>query len=318
MVTSPRFEGGREPPPGSPTMSSTAEASIEVDDPALDGGDWLFQRDGQVYGPVEGRRLAALLYRGEVSAATLVSSGDGAWRPLVQVGPFLVHVGKAEAVLRVEQEVTGARLLLARRARTRSASLVVGALLLVAGAAGVAFLLGRGGAGRSPLLEDFGAGITIAVPARVAVARGVAVDEVEVELAAASTRPPGAAAATRPGAPSPLDPAPGGRTAGAVEGGDLVDSQFDAGRIQAVVGAQQRTLARCLREQSARDPDFSGEVPLEFTVGNEGRVVRVAVTDPRLRQGALRDCFEQVLSAWSFDRFPGQRPTVSLVFRVGQ
>jgi hypothetical protein len=96
-----------------------------------------------------------------------------------------------------------------------------------------------------------------------------------------------------------------------------VETQFDAGRIQAVVSAQQRTLARCLRELSAREPEFTGEVPLEFTVGNEGRVVRVALTDPRLRQGALRDCFEQVLSGWSFDRFPGQRPTVSLTFRVG-
>jgi hypothetical protein len=25
-----------------------------------------------------------------------------------------------------------------------------------------------------------------------------------------------------------------------------------------------------------------------------------------------------VLSTWTFDRFPGQRPTVSLAFRLGQ
>ncbi|HET9552123.1 MAG TPA: AgmX/PglI C-terminal domain-containing protein, partial [Anaeromyxobacteraceae bacterium] len=98
---------------------------------------------------------------------------------------------------------------------------------------------------------------------------------------------------------------------------DLVATQFDPARIQAVVSAQQKTLARCLREHAARDPDFAGEVPLEFTVGNEGRVVRVAIMDPRLRQGPLRDCFEQELSRWSFPRFPGQRPNVALVFRVG-
>lgn len=298
-------------------MPSSAEAAFEIDDPALDGGDWLFQRDGQVYGPVEGRRLAGLLYQGAISGTTLVSSGDGAWCPLLEVAAFLVHVHKAEAALRVEQEVTGRRLLQARKARTRTASLAAGALLLVAGAAGVAFLLGRGASGGSPLLDDFGAGISIAVPARVAVARSAGADEVEVSLGG------GPARASRPVALAPAPgPAagPGGpaRPTGSVEGGELVESQFDAGRIQAVVARQQRTLARCLREQAAREPDFSGEVPLEFTVGNEGRVVRVAVTDPRLRQGALRDCFEQVLSGWSFDRFPGQRPTVSLVFRVGQ
>jgi len=120
------------------------------------------------------------------------------------------------------------------------------------------------------------------------------------------------------GPPRPAAPAaPGARPAGAVEGGDLVESRFDSGRIQAVVAARQRTLAHCLQEHAARDPGYQGEVPLEFTVGNEGRVVRVAVTDPRLRQGPLRDCFEKELSAWAFDAFPGQRPTVSLTFRVG-
>jgi hypothetical protein len=179
----------------------------------------------------------------------------------------------------------------------------------------VASLLGRGGAGRSKLLDDFGAGITIAVPARVAVARPPAADEVEVALGTPAR--PARPAAPRPGTPGVAEAPAGARPAGAVDGGDLVDTQFDAGRIQAVVAAQQRTLARCLHELSAREPDFSGDVPLEFTVGNEGKVVRVAITDPRLRQGALRDCFERVLSGWSFDRFPGQRPTVSLVFRVG-
>lgn len=297
-------------------MPATAETSIEIDDPALAGGDWLFQRDGQVYGPVDGPGLAGLLYRGEVTGQTLVSSGDGAWRPLVEVGPFLVHVHKAEAAQRVDREVTGARALQARKARTRTAGLILGAVLLVGGAAGVAFLLRGGGAGRSKLLDDFGAGISISAPARVAVARVQPADEVEVTLGdgARPSRP-----APRPGAQVP--PAPGGaagaRPTGAVDGGELVEAQFDAGRIQAVVAAQQRTLARCLRELAEREPGFSGEVPLEFTVGNEGKVVRVAVMDPRLRQGALRDCFEQVLAGWSFDRFPGQRPTVSLSFRVG-
>ena len=112
----------------------------------------------------------------------------------------------------------------------------------------------------------------------------------------------------------------GGGAPGAVDGGDLVATQFDAGRIQDVVGREQRTLAPCLREEAARAPDFVGDVPLEFTVGNEGRVVRVVITDPRLRQGPLRDCFERVLQGdnWRFPPFPGQRPNVSLVFRVGQ
>ncbi len=286
--------------------------AIEIDDPALDGGDWLFQRDGKVYGPVEGRRLAQLLYGGELTAASLISSGDGSWHPVSQVATFILHLRKAEASLRVEQEVTGARALRSRKARTRTAALALGAVALVAGAAGLAIALGRGG-DHSPLLDDFGAGISIAVPARIGVAgRGDASGlEVEVIPDAPSPR---TVNGTRPARATPATPQP----AQGSSDGELIATEFDASRIQEVVNRQQRTLAPCLRAEAERAPEFTGEVPLEFTIGNEGRVVRVVVQDPRMRQGALRDCFERVLSGWSFDRFPGQRPSVALVFKVGR
>jgi hypothetical protein len=294
--------------------ASMPDAPLDLDDPALDGGDWLYQRDGQVYGPLDGRRLAELLYRGEVVGATKVSTGDGDWRPLEAVGAFLVHVKKAEAAHRVEQEVTGRRLLKARQDRTRTASLVLGAVLVVAGAGVAAFLLSKNRLERSPLLDGFGAGISIVAPARVAVASRAVEEEVEVSLDASPTasRSPRPAHGPRPAG------VPAG-AAGAVDGGDLVATQFDAARIQEVVSREQRTLAPCLRDEAVRAPDFAGEVPLEFTIGNEGRVVRVAVTDPRLRQGPLHDCFERVLHGdnWRFPPFPGERPNVSLTFRVG-
>jgi hypothetical protein len=289
------------------------EPAVQVDDPALDGSDWTFQRDGQVYGPVEGRRLAQLLYTGEVSASTLVSDGDGTWQPIGQVARFFLHVKKAEVALRVEQEVTGARALRARKARFRTATLVLAGLGLVAGAGGVAVWQARSGVDHSALLEDFGAGITVAVAARVGVARPAGgADEIEVPVAEDPAAPRAAGTATgRAGSP--------GTAGGSATGGDeLVATHFDPNRIQDVVNRQQRTLAPCLRAEAVRVPDFAGEVPLEFTIGNEGKVVRVVITDPRLRQGPLRDCFEQVLSAWNFEKFPGQRPSVSLVFRVGQ
>src|SRR5512138_1088409 len=94
------------------------------DDPRLDGGEWLFRRDGQVFGPIDSRAVAAMLYRGEIDGRTPVSPGDGSWRAAGEVPIFLVHARKAEAGLRVEREVTGARLLRARRHR-RGVMLVV-------------------------------------------------------------------------------------------------------------------------------------------------------------------------------------------------
>ena len=52
------------------------------DDPDLDGREWLFRRDGQVFGPIDSRALAAMLYRGEIDANTPISEGDGTWRAL--------------------------------------------------------------------------------------------------------------------------------------------------------------------------------------------------------------------------------------------
>src|SRR5512143_2558121 len=94
------------------------ETSLE-NDPKLDGGEWLFRRAGQVFGPVDSRGIAAMLYRGEIDGATPVSTGDGSWRKLSEISMFLVHAKKAEAGLRVEREITGARLLHARKRKLK-------------------------------------------------------------------------------------------------------------------------------------------------------------------------------------------------------
>ncbi len=95
-------------------------------------------------------------------------------------------------------------------------------------------------------------------------------------------------------------------------------AQFDGRKIQAVVGREQRTLVPCFRDEATRSPDFRGDVPIEFAVGNDGRVAKLWIDEPRFREGALRECLVRALAAWRFDPFPGQRPTVSLAFGIGR
>jgi hypothetical protein len=290
--------------------SGTDEIPLEKD-PRLEGGEWLFRRSGQVFGPVDSRGIAAMLYRGEIDGATPLSSGDGQWRSVSEVSIFLVHAKKAAAAQRVEREVTGARLLRERRNRRRVGVAVLAILLLVGGAITGVVLLTRERAGTSPLLEDFGAGIRIASAARVGVSRRPIEDDlVEVPLAA----PERSGQKRRPARPSGAGGPP---AQGSVEGGELVATQFDARKIQAVVGREQRTLAPCFRAEASRSPDFRGDVPIEFAIGNDGRVAQVWIDEPRFRKGALETCLTAALAAWRFDPFPGQRPTVSLAFRIG-
>ncbi len=290
--------------------SGTDEIPLEKD-PRLDGGEWLIRSGGQVLGPVDSRGIAAMLYRGEIDAATPLSTGDGRWRPVSEIPIFLLHVKKSAAAIRVEREVTGARLLRARRKRRRLVAAAIGAVILAGLGITGAVLLTRRAAETSPLLEDFGAGIRIASAARVGVSRRSAEELVEVPLDVPER---GAPPKRRPARAQPATASP---AQGSVEGGELVAQQFDARKIQAAVGRQQRTLAPCFRAEATRSPEFRGDVPIEFAIGNDGRVVQLWIDEPRFRKGALADCLGAALAAWRFDPFPGQRPTVSLAFRIG-
>jgi hypothetical protein len=196
--------------------------------------------------------------------------------------------------------------------------------LLVGGAAVVGLLLARRPTETSALLEDFGAGISVASAAKVGVASRPAEADDMVEVPMDSPAPPaggaaagrGRTAAEKGGLAASSRRAAG--ASGAVDGGELVAAQFDERKIQAVVSREQRTLAPCFRDEATRSPDFHGDVPFEFAIGNDGRVAALWIDEPRFRAGPLKDCLVKALGGWRFDTFPGQRPTVSLAFRIGR
>jgi hypothetical protein len=288
-------------------MAPLPDQDLLPDDPALRGGEWLYRRGGEVFGPVDSRRLAALLYRGEIDGGTPVSTDGDRWTPVGEVTLFRLHARKAEAALRVAEEVTGARML-RRRKQRRKLGLVLAVVGAVVGAAIAApFLLRSSRLPVSPLLEDFGEGIKIASARVVAAPARPDDEEISIPRGGDTGAPHGGAEKpSRPAAPRPQ----------ARPSGELVEAHFDAGRIQAVVNREQRTLAPCFREEAVRSADFRGQVPLEFAIGNDGRVVALWIDEPRFKQGALRDCLLRALSAWRFDSFPGQRPTVQLAFSI--
>lgn len=291
-------------------MARPLDDSELPDDPALKGGEWLYRRQGEVFGPFDSRHLAAKLYGGEIDAGTPVSSDGGNWAPVGEVPVFRLHARKAEAALRVEREVTGARMLVQRK-RRRNTALVVGlAVAAVAGAGLAAYLLAPGRGRVSPLLEDFGEGIRIA-SARIVTESARRDEDVEVEVALEAGEPARPARTARPARPAP-------RGAVADAGDEMVAAHFNVGRIQAIVNREQHTLAPCFREEASRSADFRGQVPIEFAIGNEGKVAALWIDEPRFKEGPLRQCLLRALESWRFDPFPGQRPTVQLAFSIGR
>ena len=289
-------------------MRQPLDPSLLPDDPALADGEWLYRRRGEVFGPVDSRNLAALLYRGELDAGTPVSADGDRWLPVGEVTLFRLHAKKAEAALRVQQEVTGARLLRRRRHRRNVALWLALAGAVVGGGGAAAILLSPARGPVSPLLEDFGGGLSITAARVVGPGREAEQEEVAVNLDRLDPAP-----GRRP--PRPARPAHPAR--GTARGGDeLVAASFDPGKIQTIVNREQRSLVPCFREEAARSADFRGQVPLEFAIGNDGHVVALWIDEPRFRDGPLRACLLRALSGWRFDPFPGQRPTVQLAFSI--
>jgi hypothetical protein len=284
-------------------------------DPTVASREWLFRESGQVFGPLPEPQLVALLLEGRIAGGTEVAPEGGAWRPLSDVPGFLVHLRKAEARARVEAEVTGARRLARRRSALAGTAAVLGVALLVLLAGGAAWWLAvkRPWERRSALLESFGDGI--AVGAVIIGGDRAAAPEEEFAL-------PEVDAQARPGAPHPERRAAAARpprtpVSGEAQGGELVLAQYDVSRIQEVVARRQNTLAPCLRDEARRSPEFAGEIPIAFAVGNDGKVAALWIDEPRFKSGDLRECLRRRLAEWEFDRFPGQRPVVSLAFRIG-
>lgn len=281
--------------------------------------EWLFKADGQVFGPIDEDRLLQLVAEGRITGATQVAQGEGAFQPIASLPGFLVHLRKAEARARVEAEVTGARRLERRRAAARMGALAAATFALLAVAGLVAWYLAtrRPWERQSSLLADLGDGIAIG-PARVGQSkRSVqAQDELALPVVAEPPREPSRHAA--PPRRAATAPAPKASANGAIRGGGLVLAQYDPARIQEAVARQRGSLASCLRQEAHRSPEFSGEIPIEFAVGNDGRVAALWIDEPRFKSGALRDCVLEKMRAWVFDAFPGQRPVVSLALRIGR
>ncbi|WP_373045149.1 AgmX/PglI C-terminal domain-containing protein [Vulgatibacter sp.] len=286
---------------------------------AAPAGDWLFQHDGMLYGPVPGQLLFDKIESGTIGPDTPVARDGEPFRRIGDEPAFAVQVARAAARIRVE---TQAREQARRRKRRRIAwlaSMAVAALLLAGGA--VRLVLWAEGAGLFAPDEEALAALQIQVSLptfRVEPVGAAAQEELLDYL-----EPEGEAAGGKSGARAAAGKRRTGRqgataTVAAPErDGLVVEASYDQAAIQTVLAREQRTLYPCLQEQARNEPSFRGEVPLSFTIDNAGRVGRIWIDRAGVENGPLFRCFQKKMAAWRFPGFRGERPSISLSFRVG-
>jgi hypothetical protein len=295
---------------------------------------WLFRQGDLVLGPLTGRQLVEKLYTGELSADTLVAP-PGA-RDFARVGDveaFKVHVARALAKAKVDAELR-----IQRQAALKK-RLIIGSAAGVAGLIAIIIVVtvARRAAVYGPGDEDEFDGISVELPT-ITLAKASLGDEELIDYPTMAPRPPDkpATATTepkpKPPGTTPPDTKTPGTSASAVASrpdkkpaptvssepdGLQMGVEFDQANIDKVVKGNQNSLRRCLKEEAERKPGFAARIPIEFVIGNDGRVSKLWVDHPQLKQGQLYDCFFSELRKWPFKPYKGQLASVSLAFSVG-
>ena len=294
-----------------------------VEDPGIPSGDWLVRHDALVIGPLPGAQVVEKLYAGELDGRSEISVlGSGQFRPLAEVDGFKVHLAKADAKHRVDAHAHS-QAKASRSSRNLKIGLVAAVAVLVAGAMGLAmrWVAVRGSWKNA---DELAYADLIEVEPPVITRAKARANEEELVDYPGSTKRPGDRPPdkTRPAAPRPdKTPAPGtprpGKTA-PEEADGMQMAQVDQEAINAVVRAKQRTLFPCLAAEAQKKPGLAARIPIEFTVGNEGKVTKLWVDNPQFKEGSLPECLLRELQKWQFKANESGGATVSLSFKLGK
>lgn len=296
-------------------------------------------------GPVPGTKLVELLNAGEIDGRTEIAPmGSSAFKRLAEVDFFKVHYAKAEAKRRVDLAAAADRAVASKRRNVKIAVIGGVALTLAVGAAiGAQYLAIHNPWANSDELAA--ADISVEAPT-ITVARAYVDDEELVDYPSGS-RPASGRTAPRPSSVARPDSKPEGTTpAGAaaasarssekpdkpksvastssrpakttVDDDGLEMAQFDQAAINSVVATKQKSLFPCFVEEAKRTPGLAERIPLEFVIGNDGRVAKLWVDHPRFKTGPLYECLLGELKKWPFKPYEGERATVNLSFNIGK
>lgn len=248
------------------------------------------------------------IYSHELSDKSEVQlMGSGQFKSLAEIDIFRVHLAKAAAKKRVD--AAGADHESKQRKRTGTI-ITVGVVSIVAiggAVAGVARYLAVHTPGRSVEAMAWG-DIEVEAPT---IARARKADDDLVDY-----NSPGSPKS--PGTKSPGRKNPGsgssGQTAAADDPDGLQMANFDKSSIDDVVKKNQNSLFPCLKQVAK--PGQVTKVPIEFVIGQGGKVTKVWVDNPDLKEGPLGECLLAQLQKWPFKAIDGESPTVSLSFNI--
>ncbi len=268
---------------------------------------WLYRQGDLILGPVPTNALIDKLFTGEVNRASEVQvMGSGVFRRIEQVPELMVHLAKAEAKLRIDAQAAAHQSSVKKRTRT---VIGIGAGVLLAVGVVVA-VVGQYVAVHAGGVDDQYANISLDTP-MIGKARSSDTNEF-VDYTGPGGKKPTAVAARvgNPGSGSAGKP-----RMGTADTEGLQMGEADQDMINGVIAANKKTLFPCLKAIAKQGEAI--KVPLEFALAETGKVTKVWVDNPDLKDSGLQECVFAELQKWPFK--PGSSGTsVKLSFNVGK
>ncbi len=271
--------------------------------------NWLYQQQGQVFGPVKSKELLEMLYKAEVDAETLIAVEDGEFAPLRRIGVFRAHLPKVQAHLAEVREAEEQARHVAKERLKKRATLIGGTVAVVVAAA-------------------------IAIPWYVISSREAAAEadkearedalrkELDDLLASVTIEPPLLALVDEPAPTGKKSKKRRRRRGGAVasfSGGAAKTGELTREEIMAGVAKAFSGFKRCIVGQMQRDPEsVSEQIVLRFSVNNAGRAQNVSLKDRFLRRSPLNACMTQELGKVRWRAYKGEVRNVDYPITVGR
>jgi hypothetical protein len=280
------------------------------------GGDWLFRHGELVLGPVPAHQIVEKLYRGELNGSSEISLlGDGHFMRLSEVEFFKLHLAKAEAKLRVDAVAQAERVKSKRKRNFGLGIVALLAVLFASGAAAVARYLAIHNPWKN--VDELAFADISVEPPTIALAQARANEDLVdyPTRGLKSQRRAGDRADRTRFASAKVDR---GSKSEDEEPDGLKTGQFDRDSINAVVAVRQKTLYSCVADEVRKRPGLTAKIPIEFVIGNDGKVNKLWVDHPMFKEGSLQECLFRELQKWSFKSYPGEQATVGFSFKIGK
>jgi hypothetical protein len=271
--------------------------------------DWLYQKSGQVFGPLKPRELLELLYSGEIDKDTPIALDGTDFEALHKYGVFRVHLPKVRkhheelAVAKAEEEAAAKA-----RLRRRIGWIV---LAVVAGS-GLAY----GGYKLVWMQKE-----KRAEQEKQAKEKAI-LDEVDKLMASVTIEPPliglgDETEDTKGTSKSKRRRAVARFTSGASHVSDATELTHQ--EIMVGIGQAFGGFKRCIVQQIQSDPDSVPEtLALSFSINNDGNVQNASLNDRTLRDSQLAGCMTRQLQQVHFRKYKGEVQNVEYPITIGR